>query len=716
MEMKKKQIHSATAVGALLGVFIFAFWFLCMSILTLGTSQYEMSSLCDSGIDYAKCIAMVWLENWYSSDEEYENLRRTSGALEYYMNSAIAHRSYTKLFTSPPIFDSHPPAEDTSGVFYDTNIIYDTAIVILDKSGNIFRESGDFIYFGYIPQDQWESGKDETSAFGWIDIDDDTDPRYDTFRSLYTGTSELYDLHTIRITGYMDGSRIEPLSMAFLTEGMYYHARDAAGPVRDLLHEPEESEMTISRDEKTSAASGGKNTTAAFGSDGGIDGHYSASELDAMGLLEWDVRFDNTKQADAAQECVTIYARCPNMMIYEPDGPVRYQSETYENLLESLKTTGYYQESGSTFYSSDPQLDLWSAIVFDSYGIYDLRSYDPASGEPFPDPEYTIVTAVQASPLKMAMTFLRDAYLITFAAALAGFLYIRRRVRRLLITPLQIINEGIAANWAPVVNENAPTWKEPKELWEHYFRTQDTLRKNRNEIKRLNTALKYAEAAEQNRRRMTSDIAHELKTPLAVIHSYAEGLKEHIAEEKRDKYIDVILSEVTRTDRMVLEMLDLSRLEAGKVKLSRDDFSLLALTRAVFEKQEMAARAKKLKIRFDFPDDFTVTADEGRIAQVIENFATNAVKYTPAGGNILVKIQTAPSGVTFRVENDCEPLSDEALNKVWDTFYRTDEARGGGGTGLGLAIAKNIVELHGGKYSVCNTKTGVAFGFTVRQR
>ena len=414
MGMKKKQIHSATAVGVLLGVFIFAFWLLCMSILTLGTAQYEMSSLCDSGIDYAKCIAMVWLENWYSSDEEYENLRRTSGALEYYMNSAIAHRSYTKLFTSPPIFDNHPPAEDTSGVFYDTNITYDT------------------------------------------------DPRYDIFRSLYTGTSELYDLHTVRITGYMDGSRIEPLSMAFLTDEMYYHARDAAGPIRDLLHEPEESEMTISGDEKTSAASGGKNTTAAFGSDGSIDGHYSASELDAMGLLEWDVRFDNTKHADAAQECVTIYARCPNMMIYEPDGPVRYQSETYENLLGSLKTTGYYQESGSTFYSSDPQLNLWSAIVFDSYGIYDLRSYDPAGGNPDPDPEYTIVTAVQASPLKMAMTYLRNAYLITFAAALAGFLYIRRRVRKLLIMPLQIINEGIAANWAPVVNENAPTWKEPR--------------------------------------------------------------------------------------------------------------------------------------------------------------------------------------------------------------------------------------------------------------
>src|SRR5699024_1481940 len=99
-----------------------------------------------------------------------------------------------------------------------------------------------------------------------------------------------------------------------------------------------------------------------------------------------------------------------------------------------------------------------------------------------------------------------------------------------------------------------------------------------NEITRLNTALEYAKKAEENRRQMTSNIAHELKTPLAVIHSYAEGLKEHAAEEKRDKYIDVILAEAERTDGMVLEMLDLSRPEAGKVKVSRDDCSIIDLT------------------------------------------------------------------------------------------------------------------------------------------
>lgn len=163
------------------------------------------------------------------------------------------------------------------------------------------------------------------------------------------------------------------------------------------------------------------------------------------------------------------------------------------------------------------------------------------------------------------------------------------------------------------------------------------------------------------------------------------------------------------------EMLDLSRLEAGKVKLSRDDFSLVELTRSIFEKLDKTAQAKKLQIEFSFPDNFTITADEARIAQVVENFATNAIKYTSVGGHVGVRIQAGHSGVVFSIENECEPLSNEALSQIWDTFYRGDEARSGEGTGLGLAIAKNIVELHGGKCSVRNTKAGVEFRFTIKQ-
>ena len=89
------------------------------------------------------------------------------------------------------------------------------------------------------------------------------------------------------------------------------------------------------------------------------------------------------------------------------------------------------------------------------------------------------------------------------------------------------------------------------------------------------------------------------------------------------------------------------------------------------------------------------------------------VKYTPAGGKISIAIEAGRQRTGFFVENDSPPLSEEALSKVWDTFYRADEARSGGGTGLGLAIARSSIELHGGKCAVRNTKTGVQFSFSL---
>lgn len=228
-------------------------------------------------------------------------------------------------------------------------------------------------------------------------------------------------------------------------------------------------------------------------------------------------------------------------------------------------------------------------------------------------------------------------------------------------------------------------------------------------------ALDYAKNAEENRRNMVSAIAHELKTPLAVIHSYAEGLQTGIAARKQEKYLTVIQEETEKLDALVLEMLELSRLEAGKVTLRTDQFSLQTLTEGVFERLALAAEGKQLQIDLQFGQEFTVNADEARIDQVITNFATNAIKYTPAGGSIRVRVQRKPyEGVAqFVIENDSPPLSQEALSQIWNSFYRADPARSSGGTGLGLAIAKNIIKLHQGSCAVRNTKTGVEFSFRI---
>lgn len=448
---------------------------------------------------------------------------------------------------------------------------------------------------------------------------------------------------------------------------------------------------------------------------GALDGiELTPTRIDA---IPWDweegdvfqevTLYEDTEAAPAGGETVTLYSSsfylcCPQ------DGPnLAYQDQRYAGVQELLREQGPFSAAGSmtgVCYEGGTLLLLSMAPVRE-VGENGLAG----------DVICYVASAVQTAPWRTAVGGLWPTYLVTFLLALACFLLLRRTLRRKLLEPVRRVSASLNQGWPDLfgLDQGQLAWRESHELVEGYQRAQGELQRRKDETARLTAALDYARRAEDNRRQMTSHIAHELKTPLAVIHSYAEGLRERIAEGKREQYLDTILSETERMDAMVLEMLDLSRLEAGRVKLTRSQFSLAQLTRDTFQRLQRAVEAKELHVSYIFSDEGLVTADEGRIAQVVENFATNAVKYTPPGGHILVRIQRQPGQVQFRMENESPPLSQEALDKVWDTFYRADEARAGGGTGLGLAIARSIVQLHGGKCSARNTRTGVEFGFTL---
>ena len=235
----------------------------------------------------------------------------------------------------------------------------------------------------------------------------------------------------------------------------------------------------------------------------------------------------------------------------------------------------------------------------------------------------------------------------------------------------------------------------------------------RDELARQAQAAGYARHAEQARQAMTSAIAHELKTPIAVMSSYAEALQERIDPEKQGYYLDVIRQEANRMDRMVLELLDLSRLEAGHYQLRRENFRLSTLVEEILRPLEGSIQEKRLEVSMRVGQD-SVYADRMRFGQVVENFMTNAIRHTPSGGKILIRIGVGHE--TFSVENQGSSIPEGQLGQVWETFWQGDEARSGRGTGLGLAICRSIMALHGGACRVENTAIGVRFAADLTQR
>lgn len=411
-------------------------------------------------------------------------------------------------------------------------------------------------------------------------------------------------------------------------------------------------------------------------------GSYYDHSIDANVQRIWN---NNLTSADipANSEQVTVYAREP-FGIRTDYEPVTVNGVTYNGLPELLKAR--VDGNRNLFKES-----LWDA-VFIEYGYNELHVNNELMGG------YPYYVAVRCWPMKYAALRLLPTYVVTLVAAFVLIRLLRRRITRSLVTPLERAITGI--------DQCLPMepWHEPQTLMDRMRESKEAIHDAATENQQLRTALDYARDAEEKRRRLVSDLTHELKTPLAIIHGYAEGLKSGIAQEKKERYLDVILEESERMDAMVLQMLDLSRLEAGKVKLSADRFSLLELVKNTVEKFSLAIEEKELQVHFLRADAFDITADESRITQVVTNLVSNAVKYADPGGNIRIWIYKYREGIRFEIENTAPLLTDEALEKVFDSFYRTDPSRSEPGTGLGLAIVKGIVQLHGGKCIVRNKK------------
>jgi signal transduction histidine kinase len=340
------------------------------------------------------------------------------------------------------------------------------------------------------------------------------------------------------------------------------------------------------------------------------------------------------------------------------------------------------------------------------------------------DTTFYYCTVVTCQPLTYCVLQLIPFYCVTALAAALVTGICLWILKAWLLDPLHEQAEIVETLLPPMTQEqwsrvrlDGFRWAEPATARSQTIRLQALLASDKAEITRLQTALDYAKDAEQNRKQLISNITHELKTPLAVIHSYAQGLQSGIAADKKEHYVQVILDEAERMDAMVLQMLELSRLEAGRVKLKVESFSFSDLIRYVAEKFQPLLEARNLTIRLEMEEPLTINASESRLEQVLTNFISNAVRYTPSGGQILIRGDSTDKEAFFSITNTAPHLSQEGLEKVFDSFYREDASRSEKSTGLGLAIVKGIISLHSGECYVNNTEldgeSAVNFSFRI---
>ena len=218
------------------------------------------------------------------------------------------------------------------------------------------------------------------------------------------------------------------------------------------------------------------------------------------------------------------------------------------------------------------------------------------------------------------------------------------------------------------------------------------------------------------RNQFISDVSHELKTPIALIQGYAEGLNDGIVEDEESKkhYIEVILDEANKMSNLTKDLLDLSRLEYGKEELKYEVFNITELAQNTMKKNELLFNEKEIKYELISEKDCKVKADHTRIEQVLTNYISNAIKNISGEKRIVCTIKETENGkIHVSVINTGNHIDEEDIPRLWTRFYKVDTSRNrsAGGTGIGLSLVKAIMVQHHNDYGVKNVENGVEFWF-----
>ncbi|MED1917682.1 HAMP domain-containing sensor histidine kinase [Bacillus thuringiensis] len=319
-------------------------------------------------------------------------------------------------------------------------------------------------------------------------------------------------------------------------------------------------------------------------------------------------------------------------------------------------------------------------------------------------------------PVNEAAGIMRSYYVYILAGTLllvllASFYYSRR-----IAAPLLRMDDMTQKMAKLDFSEKIPikTEDEIGSLSRNINRLSDMLHDH---IGRLEQDIEKEKRLEQTRKDFIAGVSHELKTPLSIMESCLYILKDKADSPKRDYYFAAMEDEVKKMNLLVADMLELAKYESGTYRMQMDSFRIDVLLEQICVKLAPDLAGKQLQLHNRLVP-VEVIANQHRIEQVIVNFLTNAIRYTPEQEDIVISTVEGEDAVKICIENKGVQIPAEQLEKIWDRFYRGEHSRNRstGGTGLGLAISKQILELHGAFYGATNTEDGVLFYFELKKK
>lgn len=246
---------------------------------------------------------------------------------------------------------------------------------------------------------------------------------------------------------------------------------------------------------------------------------------------------------------------------------------------------------------------------------------------------------------------------------------------------------------------------------------KDLQQKNR----QLEADIEKERRTEQIRKEFISNVSHELKTPIAIIQGYAEGLQLGVAQEPEQaaEYCAVIMEETKRMNRMVMELLELSRYEAGAYQLHEEVFSLHGLADEFLSTRRLLFAEHQIAVETNLPQGFLGYGDVEKLTTVLNNYVINAVSHAAGEKRLVIDCMETENGrYRMRVFNTGKPIPQDELDKIWVSFHRADKARTRGTEqryGLGLSIVRALQELYGCEYGCENLADGVRFWFDIKK-